>query len=78
MEALQSLQNISIKKSHFWGSNRLPDGLVHVKTIPETIVLQCLGGAYGITIKGEYALIKPGDITIIPPMIRVRIVHHAE
>ncbi len=68
---------IQIRHSHCGYGVFTEDGLEHIKTIPETIVAQCIAGAYEVWAEGQHAYIKPGEFFCLAPMRTIRIVHHA-
>ncbi|NRA38692.1 MAG: helix-turn-helix transcriptional regulator [Planctomycetes bacterium] len=67
---------INIEHCICGGSEFMQDGLEHSKTIPETIVAQCLHGRYEVWAHDQHAIIEAGDYFSIAPMQNIRIIHH--
>ena len=68
---------IQVRHSHCGYAVFTEDGLEHIKTIPETIVAQCIEGHYEVWAEGQHALVGPGEFFCLAPMRTIRIIHHA-
>lgn len=69
-------QEIRLLHCHCGASAFARDGWTHTKTIPETIVVECLVGAYEVWADGRHEWIPPGCMFVLPPMHTITIAHH--